>query len=158
GGTGPRRRHTRLLRGPRNRCAVASRHRAEQFMATRPVARVGRIRARCRPLASKPMRRFTRGFVGRKERDPRLPPGQYDTGRSWPVLTAEVTPKLDVASWTFRVQGLVEHPQSWTWDEIHALTPDTYAGDIHCVTTWSKLAMTFTGVSVDTLLGLASPL
>ena len=28
--------------------------------------------------------------AGRTEHDPRLPPGQYDTGRDWPVLTAEV--------------------------------------------------------------------
>ena len=43
------------------------------------------------------MGRFTRGFTGRghSERDARLPPGQYDTGKSWPVLTAEVTPHLD---------------------------------------------------------------
>jgi len=55
------------------------------------------------------MSRFTRGFAGRgRERDPRLPPGQYDTGRSWPVLTAEVTPRIDTASWTFTVEGLVE--------------------------------------------------
>ena len=27
----------------------------------------------------------------------RLPPGQYDTGTSWPVLTAEVTPRIDTA-------------------------------------------------------------
>ena len=48
--------------------------------------------------------KLTRGFAGRgnAERDPRLPPGQYDTGKSWPVLTAEVTPKLDTASWTLR--------------------------------------------------------
>ena len=102
---------------------------------------------------------FTRGFLGRrKPSDPRLPPGQYDTGRSWPVLTAEVTPKLDTAEWTFGVEGLVEQPVSWTWDEIHALGADTYRGDIHCVTTWSKLDMTFTGISVDTLLAIAKPL
>lgn len=42
------------------------------------------------------------GFTGRGRavRDPRLPPGQYDTGRDWPVLTAEVTPELDTSSWT----------------------------------------------------------
>ena len=34
----------------------------------------------------------------------------------------------------------------------------TYNGDIHCVTTWSKLGMTWTGVSVDTLLATAAPL
>src|SRR3954466_7870439 len=97
--------------------------------------------------------------MGRKRnRDPRLPPGQYDTGKSWPVLTAEATPKLDVATWAFTVDGLVEHPTTWTWDEIHALPPPTHEGAIHCVTTWSKLGMTFTGVAVDTVLAIAAPL
>ena len=102
---------------------------------------------------------FTRGFAGRgkKNRDPRLPPGQYDTGKQWPVLTAEATPKLDLATWSFTVDGLVDRPTTWTWDEMHALAPSTYSGDIHCVTTWSKLGMEFTGVSVDTLLELAGP-
>ena len=55
------------------------------------------------------MDRFTRGFAGRGlARDARLPPGQYDTGSSWPVLTAELTPRIDTASWAFTVDGLVE--------------------------------------------------
>ena len=45
----------------------------------------------------------------------------------------------------------------WTWDEIHALPDDAYSGDIHCVTTWSKLGVNFAGVSVDTLLAAARP-
>ena len=102
----------------------------------------------------------TRGFFGRRhgERDPRLPPGQYDTGNSWPVLTAEVTPRLDTATWTFTVDGLVAKPTTWTWDEIHAMPESTYEGDIHCVTTWSKLGVSFLGVSVDTLFAIAHPL
>ncbi|MEA2703155.1 MAG: hypothetical protein QOD63_1100 [Actinomycetota bacterium] len=106
------------------------------------------------------MAKVSRGFAGRgkAERDPRLPPGQYDTGTDWPVLTAEATPKLATATWTFAVEGLVENPTTWTWDEIHALPPSTYEGDIHCVTTWSKLGMTWNGVSVDTLLAVAVPL
>jgi DMSO/TMAO reductase YedYZ molybdopterin-dependent catalytic subunit len=104
--------------------------------------------------------KFTRGFKGRGQatRDPRLPPGQYDTGRQWPVLTAEVTPKIAPADWTFTVEGLVEQPTTWTWDEMHALPPSAYQGDIHCVTTWSKLGMEWEGVSVDTLLAAARPL
>ena len=96
----------------------------------------------------------TRGFFGRErgERDERLPPGQYDTGTSWPVLTAEVTPDLSTADWTFRIEGAVDTPTTWTWDELHALPESTYAGAIHCVTTWSKFDMTWRGVSVDTLL------
>src|SRR6476620_5843380 len=102
----------------------------------------------------------TRGFFGRSRgpRDARLPPGQYDTGSQWPVLTAEVTPRLDLATWTFAVEGMVEQPTTWSWDEIHALPPSDYQGDIHCVTTWSKLGVHFSGVSVDTLLAVARPL
>ena len=104
------------------------------------------------------MATFTRGFKGRgADRDPRLPPGQYDTGKTWPVLTAEATPTIDTATWTFKVEGLVAHPTTWDWAAIHALPDSTYDGDIHCVTTWSKLGMTFKGVSVDTLLEIAGP-
>ena len=103
---------------------------------------------------------ITRGFRGRgrAERDPRLPPGQYDAHDDWPVLNAEVTPRLDTGTWTFELEGLVADPTTWTWDQLHALPHSTYEGDIHCVTTWSKLGMTFTGVSVDTLLDIAQPL
>jgi len=106
------------------------------------------------------MAKFTRGFTGRGRGEPdrRLPPGQYDTGADWPVLTAEATPDLSTEAWSFTVEGLVERPVTWTWDEIHALPPSTYDGAIHCVTTWSKFDMTFAGVSVDTLLELAGPL
>jgi DMSO/TMAO reductase YedYZ molybdopterin-dependent catalytic subunit len=100
---------------------------------------------------------FTRGFKGRRARDPRLPPGQYDVGRDWPVLTAEATPKLSTDKWTFTIDGLVENKVSWTWAEIMALPPSEFMGDIHCVTTWSKLGVSFRGVSVDTLLAAAQP-
>jgi DMSO/TMAO reductase YedYZ molybdopterin-dependent catalytic subunit len=102
----------------------------------------------------------TRGFFGRGRatRDPRLPPGQYDAHDDWPVLHAETTPRISTERWTFTVEGLVEEPRTWTWTEMHALAPSRYAGDIHCVTTWSKLGMTFDGVSVDTLLAATRPL
>jgi DMSO/TMAO reductase YedYZ molybdopterin-dependent catalytic subunit len=105
------------------------------------------------------MAKFTRGFTGRgrEARDPRLPPGQYDAGRQWPVLSAEATPKIDPTEWTFTVEGHVEQPTTWSWDEMHALPPSTYSGDIHCVTTWSKLGMEFVGVSIDTLFDVARP-
>jgi DMSO/TMAO reductase YedYZ molybdopterin-dependent catalytic subunit len=100
----------------------------------------------------------TRGFTGRRrERDPRLPPGQYDTGDDFPVLTAEVTPRLDPDRWTLTVDGLVDGEQTWTWAELHALPQSEYRGDIHCVTTWSKLDTSFGGVSVDLLLDAVGP-
>jgi DMSO/TMAO reductase YedYZ molybdopterin-dependent catalytic subunit len=107
---------------------------------------------------------ITRGFMGRRrqsERDPRLPPGQYDVGKSWPVLTAEPTARIDPERWSLSIDGLVANPTSWSLRELKALAgadEDTYHGDIHCVTTWSKLDTSFTGISVDTLLEVAQPL
>ncbi|MDT7746093.1 MAG: hypothetical protein QOE59_5171, partial [Actinomycetota bacterium] len=100
---------------------------------------------------------ITRGFMGRRrqsERDPRLPPGQYDVGKSWPVLTAEPTARIDPERWSLSIDGLVANPTTWSLRELKALAgtdEDTYRGDIHCVTTWSKLDTSFTGISLDTL-------
>jgi DMSO/TMAO reductase YedYZ molybdopterin-dependent catalytic subunit len=46
----------------------------------------------------------------------------------------------------------VAEPVSWPWEEFVALPRETVTVDIHCVTKWSKLDTTWTGVSVDTLL------
>jgi DMSO/TMAO reductase YedYZ molybdopterin-dependent catalytic subunit len=101
----------------------------------------------------------TRGFVGRRHLNPdhRLPPGQYDAGTDFPVLTAEVTPRLDPQTWTMTVDGLVDNPHTWTWRDMHELPQSEYRGDIHCVTTWSKFDTRFGGVSVDILLDVAQP-
>ncbi|QBR91809.1 sulfite oxidase-like oxidoreductase [Nocardioides euryhalodurans] len=101
----------------------------------------------------------TRGFFRRRPDGPagRLPPGQYDVGGNWPVLTAEVTPRIDRESWTLGVDGLVDRPTTWTWDEVQQLPRSSYHGDIHCVTTWSKFDVVFAGVSVDSLLEAAGP-
>ncbi len=51
----------------------------------------------------------TRGFVGRRRPEPagKLPPGQYDVGRDFPVLTAEATPVVRPDTWTLTIDGLV---------------------------------------------------
>src|SRR4051794_27780240 len=100
----------------------------------------------------------TRGFFGRRrERDRRLPPGQYDVGNDWPVLTAEPTPRIAPETWSITVDGKVANPTTWTWDQAHALPRSEYHGDIHCVTTWSKFDTFFAGISVDTLFEAAQP-
>jgi DMSO/TMAO reductase YedYZ molybdopterin-dependent catalytic subunit len=102
----------------------------------------------------------SRGFRRRRRADDeagRLPPGQYAES-GFPVLTAGPTPRIDLDAWRLRVEGLVAHPREWTWQEVQALPRSTFEGDIHCVTRWSKLGTSFTGVSVDTLLDEAQPL
>jgi DMSO/TMAO reductase YedYZ molybdopterin-dependent catalytic subunit len=96
----------------------------------------------------------TRGFRGRPRRDidpARVPPGQYVVD-DFPVLSAGPTPRVDTGGWSFRVDGQVDEALSWTWDELMALPQETFTVDIHCVTKWTKLDTTWTGVSIDTLL------
>jgi DMSO/TMAO reductase YedYZ molybdopterin-dependent catalytic subunit len=101
---------------------------------------------------------ISRGFRRRRDADDadpsRVPPGQYVT-RDFPVLSAGPTPHTPLDEWSFAISGEVSEPVSWTWDELRALPPETLTTDIHCVTRWSKLGTTWTGVSVDTLLDAA---
>jgi DMSO/TMAO reductase YedYZ molybdopterin-dependent catalytic subunit len=100
------------------------------------------------------MSTFSRGFHGRRRPDvdpARVPPGQYVT-EDFPVLSAGPTPHPDLATWTLSIDGAVDASASWTWEELNALPQETFTVDIHCVTKWSKLGTTWTGVSVDTLL------
>jgi DMSO/TMAO reductase YedYZ molybdopterin-dependent catalytic subunit len=96
---------------------------------------------------------ISRGFKGRRpDVDPnRLPPGQYLTP-DFPVLSAGPTPRVPLDQWSLEVSGLIDEPRSWTWDELGALPQETVTLDIHCVTKWSKLGTTWSGVSVDVLL------
>lgn len=75
----------------------------------------------------------------------RLPPGQVLTLK-FPVLTYGKIPAISPAEWRFKVWGLVQEPQEWSWDEFLALGKQTLTCDIHCVTRWSKFDTTWTGV------------
>jgi DMSO/TMAO reductase YedYZ molybdopterin-dependent catalytic subunit len=98
---------------------------------------------------------ISRGFNRRRqvpeELADRVPPGQY-VERGFPVLTAGPTPQVETAAWRLRVDGMVDNPREWSWDEFNALAQEDIPCDIHCVTKWSKLGTSFRGVSVDTLL------
>jgi DMSO/TMAO reductase YedYZ molybdopterin-dependent catalytic subunit len=104
---------------------------------------------------------ISRGFSGRRrqpeELAARLPPGQYAEA-GFPVLTAGPTPRIDTASWSFKIDGLVRRPQEWSWAQWGQLPIETVPCDIHCVTKWSKLGTSFGGVSLDALLSEAEPI
>ena len=96
----------------------------------------------------------SRGFQGHRQREEaaqRLPPGQYLVS-GFPVLSAGPTPRTPLDRWDFTIEGEVDQPRRWTWQEFQQLPHETITKDIHCVTKWSKLDTTWTGVSLDTLL------
>jgi DMSO/TMAO reductase YedYZ molybdopterin-dependent catalytic subunit len=95
---------------------------------------------------------ISRGFRGRRHDAPegRVPPGQYVTS-DFPVLSAGPTPHTPLSMWSFSIAGGRE-PANWSWEQFRELPTETVTVDIHCVTRWSKLDTTWTGVSLDVLL------
>jgi len=87
----------------------------------------------------------------------RLPPGQYMTAK-WPVLHAGSVPKVDLATWSFRVFGEVEQEVELTWEQFNELPRASSVQDIHCVTRWSRFDARFEGVRWRELAKLAKPL
>jgi DMSO/TMAO reductase YedYZ molybdopterin-dependent catalytic subunit len=94
----------------------------------------------------------TPGFHGRaRPPGPQLPPGQYLT-RDFPVLSAGPTPRISLDRWEFAITTETGQQHKWSWSELLALPGQTRTVDIHCVTKWSKLATSWQGVSLDTLM------
>jgi DMSO/TMAO reductase YedYZ molybdopterin-dependent catalytic subunit len=86
----------------------------------------------------------------------RVPPGQYVTEK-WPVLHYGSVPRVDLATWDFKVWGEVENPFTFTWGEFKSFPRKTITTDVHCVTRWSRLGATFSGVPIQHILELARP-
>ncbi len=91
------------------------------------------------------------GFSGRRRSAPDLPPGQYLV-EDFPVLSAGPTPRVEVGDWQFTIATETGALHEWDWHAFRALATESPTVDLHCVTRWSKLATTWEGVSLDTLL------
>lgn len=82
----------------------------------------------------------------------RIPPGQHLT-RGFPVLTYGSTPQISTDEWELRIWGEVEGGElSLKWSDLLDLPQETFTADFHCVTRWSKLDVTWTGVRIPDLL------
>ncbi|GAC1326894.1 MAG: sulfite oxidase-like oxidoreductase [Chloroflexota bacterium] len=81
----------------------------------------------------------------------RLPPGQYLTEK-WPVPHYGGVPKIDMATWSFKIWGLVEQPVTLSYDEFRALPRREETIDVHCVTRWSLLDSSWGGVPVSEVM------
>src|SRR5260221_13755976 len=70
-------------------------------------------------------------------RDQRVPPGQTRTKKG-PVLAAHGAPPVDLATWKFEGDGLVEKPLEFSLDEFMQLPAGKGYSDFHCVTRCSR--------------------
>src|SRR5437899_12137462 len=76
---------------------------------------------------------------------PKLPPGQRAVTH-WPVLDLGVVPRISLSEWRLEIDGLVEHPTSFTWEQFMGLPQTDDVSDFHSVTTWSRMDLVCAGV------------
>ncbi|CAN1212623.1 sulfite oxidase-like oxidoreductase [Tumidithrix helvetica PCC 7403] len=76
----------------------------------------------------------------------RVPPGQRLTN-GFPIMTYGTTPQVTTEEWQFKVWGLAKEI-TLSWSDLMALPQHDFTIDFHCVTTWSKLDVQWTGVKV----------
>lgn len=77
----------------------------------------------------------------------RLPPGQALT-EQFPILDLGVRPsRADYAGWELLIDGAVESPTIFSFEEIKKLSNIDFVKDFHCVTKWSRFAIPWKGVS-----------
>lgn len=87
---------------------------------------------------------------------PEVPVGQTVTNK-WPVLDLGYHPQIPMDMWRLTIDGEVENPIVLKWDDVMALPQTEDISDFHCVTTWSKLNMTWKGVSLLDIAALVQP-
>ena len=87
-----------------------------------------------------------------------LPPGQIETQR-FPVV-GERVPSAELASsedWFLKIHGLVDRPMTLRYEDYERRNQSDLTFDVHCVTSWTRLATTFTGVPLSDLLDEVRP-
>ncbi|MEZ6013515.1 MAG: molybdopterin-dependent oxidoreductase [Planctomycetota bacterium] len=88
---------------------------------------------------------------------PQLPPGQRAV-ENWPVLDLGDQPEVSRADWRLAVSGAVAAPRTLTYDDLLALPRTQLEVDFHCVTTWSRMDLSVSGVRLRDLLADVAPL
>jgi len=88
----------------------------------------------------------------------RTPPGQTLTSK-WPVLHYGKVPKVDpyAPNWRLKIFGLCDGPYELKYEQIRQMPAIDVVCDMHCVTHWSRLDNTFTGVPTKLIIERAKP-
>ena len=95
-------------------------------------------------------------FFKKDPGNPKVPPGQSLTER-FPVLTYGPTPRIEPETLELRIFGLVEE-RIFSWHDLMNLPQTTIKRDFHCVTHWSKLNVSWTGILTKDLIKELKPL
>ena len=94
-------------------------------------------------------------FFKKDPDNPKVPEGQSVTER-FPVLTYGPTPRVEEQELEVRVFGLAEE-KTFGWQDFLAMPQTTLTQDFHCVTHWSKLDVTWTGILTTEFMKYIEP-
>lgn len=83
-----------------------------------------------------------------------LPPNQV-WGKKFVIYAAMGIPIVDAKDWKLRVDGLVENPAEYTYEQLASMPQTSYVRSFHCVTRWSVKDVAWEGVPVRRLLAPA---
>jgi DMSO/TMAO reductase YedYZ molybdopterin-dependent catalytic subunit len=85
----------------------------------------------------------------------RLPPGQHAVDK---ILDMGGTPgTATMANWNLRIYGEVEKPIVLSYEELLNLDQVNIVCDVHCVTGWTLLDSSWTGVRLRTIMDVVKP-
>lgn len=81
----------------------------------------------------------------------RIPPNQKSV-KKLPVLHYGPVPEFDESTWSLEICGEVAKPKVFSYQDVLNMEKSQVFCDIHCVTTWSKLNTTWTGILIKDLM------
>jgi len=80
-----------------------------------------------------------------------LPPHQV-WGRKFIIYGALGIPKVDLNGWKLRVDGLVQNPIEYTYEQLTSMPQTRYTKSFHCVTQWSIKDVDWEGLPIKSLV------
>lgn len=80
------------------------------------------------------------------------PPSGGGARGQFRVYTVTPIPTFNNANWSFTIDGLVDKPQKWNWEQFIALKRQVQVSDFHCVTGWSVYGNTWEGIPLKQFL------
>ena len=89
--------------------------------------------------------------------DGRVPPGQRVLEDEFPIFSFRGDQYISTDEWELRIWGATARDTTLSWSELQELPFVTRAEDFHCVTGWSRLGDSWTGVEGTVLMSLVEP-
>ncbi|OAB41774.1 molybdopterin-dependent oxidoreductase [Paenibacillus antarcticus] len=81
-----------------------------------------------------------------------LPPIGGGAKGDFRVYSVTPIPSFNNSNWSFTIDGLVDRPMTWNWEQFVALSRTVQVSDFHCVTGWSVYNNTWEGIPLKTFL------